>query len=96
MHHRVLLAGAPAEVLQNRADIGTRQHLRQLVNCPGNALVQIGTGDGVEQFAQERIGFRQRTGRDLTREATSRNIAAGGKQPVGEGLRIHVGKLLAG
>ena len=89
----VFLPGAAAKGFENGAHVGAGQQLRQLIHGPGDAVVQVGAGNLVKQLAQERVGFGQLAGGALPGKARACGVAAGRKQAVAQGLRVHVGKL---
>jgi hypothetical protein len=53
VHHRVFPGRALAEVLEDGLHICLREQLRQVVHQPGDALVQVRSGDMVEQLAKK-------------------------------------------
>ncbi len=94
VHDRVFLPGALAEILQDRGHVGAGQQLRELVDCPGDAFVEVRTCDRVEQLAKEGVGPRQHVGRRLSRERLPGRGATRSEQAIAQGLRVHVGELI--
>ena len=68
VHHRVFLARALAEVVENEVHAGAGEQLGQVVDRPGDALVQLRAGDLAEHLAQEGVGLGQVVGGVLAGE----------------------------
>ncbi len=97
VHHRVSLSCALAEVLKDCLHISLGKQLCQVIHQPGNAVVEIRPGDVVEELSQKWVGFRQEIRSILSGKAlASRICAPSGKKPIGNGLGIHISKLLHG
>ena len=95
--HRVLAPGPLAEILEDAFDVGLVQKLGQIIDDPGQALVQVRPGNVAENFTQERVGLRKLESRPFAGEGLLRVVvAAGREQTVTDGLRVHVGELVLG
>ncbi|OQA19789.1 MAG: hypothetical protein BWY63_01651 [Chloroflexi bacterium ADurb.Bin360] len=91
----VLLAGALAEVGEDRAHIGVGKKLHQVFDEAGERLVlEFRAGDLIEEIAQEGVGARDEVLRLGAGERAGRVVHhAGGEEAVGQGLGKHIGKL---
>ena len=97
MQKRVVLAGQPAKVLHDFANVSGAKHARQIVDDPLDPLVQIMPRDIAKQRAQERVGFGQEFQRLVPVEGIKGFVVQPRrKHPVGNGFRIDIGKISGG
>ena len=110
MKHRIFKAGFAALAVQHFVHVGVVQAAGDLLDQPAQLLAEVGAGDVLEKLAQKRIGpgnevggflqtesgFAQAGGQLMGRSAVEAGVVkhAGGKQAVGGGLGVHVGKVL--
>ncbi len=50
MDDRVLSSRGAAEIFENGGNVSARQEFSQIIDCPRDAVVQVGTGDRVKSF----------------------------------------------
>ena len=92
-HGVVASSGAPV-VGQEAAQVDGAEGGGQVVDEPGDAVVEVVARDALEETAQEGVGLRDERGGLLAGEGVGRVVVqAGGKHAVDERLGVEVGKL---
>ena len=82
-----------AVIFKQFCHIAGKEYLDQTIDNPFDAVVEIGSGNVPEQFAQEWIRFWNQFCRLLPAESIDGWIVqTGSKHSVGNGLCIHIGK----
>ncbi len=93
MDNRVPGLSRFAEILKQSGHVGCPENVRQRIHNPDDAIIEVITGDILEQFAQEGIGVRNQLRRFHTAEILQGGIMqASGKHTVSDGLGIDVGE----
>ena len=94
VNHRVAALFGLSVVLHDAAHVSGGEETNDVIDGPLDFFLDVGI-DVVEEFAQEWIGFRDKTRRLFAREVLRRVVVeTGGKHSVGERLRVDVGELV--
>ena len=95
MKEWVLLTRQAAETLHDPGDVAGLKHARQVVDDPGDAVVEVGPGDVDEQRAQERVRSRQQVQRLLPAERAGSGIMQSRREhAVGDGFSVDIGEFI--
>ncbi len=91
----ILHLGGLAEVFEDGIHIRRTEDIRQRIHDPGDPLIEVVSGDVLEELSQERIGLGDQFRRFLSAKGIEGTvIESRRKHPVGNGLCIDIGKLL--